>query len=142
MGHMHIMELEQRVRERGGRMTGIRKSILEAFLGADRPLLSSDISEAVAQNGMRVDRTTVYRELKFLVGAGIVSEIGLVGRKRSYELLDGHRHHLVCLGCHSVRSLSFSNHLGEEEARLFRDERFRVLDHSLEFYGYCENCRQ
>lgn len=122
-------------------MTKTRRAVLESFLGSDGPQALIGVREALSKRGCEPDRTTLYRELRFLIGAGIVSESGIAKRGRIYELVRGHRHHLVCLGCREVRSVPFDDHLHREEERILRDERFRVLGHELEFYGYCERCR-
>lgn len=133
-------ELERKIRERNGRMTRIRKAMLEEFRTAESPLTASVIMESLAKRKIRANRTTIYRELRFLTETGVIHEVRLPGRGRSFELSGGHRHHLVCVGCRGVKSVEFADHLGTEEERLFRDEGFEVFDHSLEFYGLCDGC--
>jgi len=137
---METVELEKIIRKRNGRMTRVRKAMLEVFRSAKNPMTASDIVEALAKRRISADRTTIYRELAFLIEAEIIREVRITGRGRSFEFSGGHRHHLVCLRCDQVKSISFEDHLAGEEARLLQDERFRVLDHSLEFYGYCDTC--
>ena len=137
---MATSELERKIRERNGRMTRARKAILDLFGKTETPLTSSMLMESLAKRGISADRTTIYRELRFLEETGVIREVRLVGRGRSFELSGGHRHHLVCLGCHDVKSVSFEGHLDSEEERLLRDERFRVSDHTMEFYGLCDKC--
>lgn len=121
-------------------MTRIRRAMLDVFGESDRPLTATDISEELGRHRISADRTTIYRELRFLIESGIIREVRLHGRGRSFESSEGHRHHLVCLGCHGVQSVYFDEHLEREKERLLQEERFNVLDHSLEFYGLCEQC--
>jgi len=121
-------------------MTRVRKAILEIFRLAKDPMTASRIMETLSKRRITANRTTIYRELAFLNEVGITREVHITGRGRSFELKDGHRHHLICLSCDTVKSIPFDEHLDDEEKRLLRDERFRVLDHSLEFYGLCEKC--
>ncbi|MEI7750119.1 MAG: transcriptional repressor [Candidatus Moraniibacteriota bacterium] len=137
---MEATEIEGIIRKRNGRMTRIRKAVLDIFRTADTPITATFIMEALAKRRIAADRTTIYRELRFLTETGVIREVRLAGRGRSFELSHGHRHHLVCLGCDAVKSIPFDEHLYGEEKRLLEDERFRVLDHSLAFYGYCDKC--
>jgi Fur family transcriptional regulator, ferric uptake regulator len=139
---METAELEKKIRERNGRMTRVRKAMLDFFGTAEAPLTPSVLMEMLAKRRISADRTTIYRELRFLEEAGVIREVRLASRGRSFELAGDHRHHLVCLGCHDVKSVAFKNHLDSEEERLLRDERFRVSDHSLEFYGLCDKCSE
>jgi Fe2+ or Zn2+ uptake regulation protein len=138
---METAELEKKIRERNGRMTRVRKAMLDFFGTAEAPLTPSVLMEMLAKRRISADRMTIYRELRFLEEAGVIREVRLTGRGRSFELSGGHRHHLVCLGCNDVKSVAFKDHLDGEEKRLLRDEQFQVADHSLEYYGYCQHCR-
>ena len=137
---METDDLEGIIKKRNGRMTRIRKAMLDIFSAAKVPLTASVVTESLSKRHITADRTTIYRELRFLEETGVIREVRLVGRGRSFELSGGHQHHLVCLGCHDVKSVSFEGHLDSEEERLLRDERFRVSDHSMEFYGLCDKC--
>lgn len=139
---METAELEKKIRERNGRMTRVRKAMLDFFGTAETPLTATSILELLARRRITANRTTIYRELRFLEDTGVIHEVRIIGHGRSFELSGGHRHHLVCLGCHDVKSVAFKNHLDSEEERLLRDERFRVSDHSLEFYGLCDKCSE
>ncbi len=137
---MVISELEQKIRERNGRMTRVRKAMLDFFVTAKTPLTPSAITDSLAKRKITANRTTIYREIRFLTDAGVIHEVRLTGRGRSFELKNGHRHHLICLACDTVKSILSDEYLDDEEKRLLRDEQFQVLDHSLEFYGLCEKC--
>lgn len=132
--------LEQKIRERRRRMTRIRRAILDILGEADKPITATDMAEELGRRGISADRTTIYREFRFLIETGVIREVRLHGYGRSFEIKEGHRHHLVCIGCQGVRSIYFDEHLEKEKKRLLDEERFQVVDHSLEFYGLCEKC--
>lgn len=139
--HMHTQEILDIIRSSGRRVTKARHALVSVFAEAEGPLSLSGIRDGLRSYDIDPDRTTVYRELRYLLEEGIVTEVHVSGSPVSYERVSGHRHHLVCLGCHEVRSVPFDEHLKQEEERILSLERFRVLDHSLEYYGYCEHCR-
>ncbi|MBP9751343.1 MAG: transcriptional repressor [Candidatus Moranbacteria bacterium] len=127
---------------RGVRMTRTREAILSLFSEAGAPLSVPRILESLEETGRRPNKTTVYRELEFLKGLGIVKELTLRNDLALYELSGPHHHHLVCVDCGTVRDIAVSDEsLLREERRIERKEGFRVLEHSLEFFGICGNCR-
>jgi len=139
---MEECDIEQRIRELGGRMTKIRRAVLGVLRSADGPVSASGLRGAIARSGVPSDRTTIYRELRFLTEAGVVGEVRIAGHPPRYELVLGHRHHLVCLGCDTVRTVSIGDRLSAVEKRLKTREGFSVTGHALEFYGYCGKCRE
>lgn len=129
------------VRRRGGRMTEARRAMIRSLTEADGPLDLASLREGLADRGVSADRTTLYREIRYLMGAGLVREVSVVGFSKAYEPSGGHRHHLVCLGCRRIRSVDMRDRLGETSDRMLAKEGFEVVDHTLEFYGYCGRCR-
>jgi Fur family ferric uptake transcriptional regulator len=50
-----------------------------------------------------------------------------------------HHHHLICLGCGEVTS--FQDDLLEElEGKIRETANFKIVDHEVKLYGYCERC--
>ena len=101
-----------------------------------------EIERRLAASARRFNKTTVYREIGFLKTAGYVTELALRNDMALYELAGPHHHHLVCVDCGTVRDIDFRESLGREERRIERREGFRILDHSLEFFGLCGNCQR
>lgn len=98
--------------------------------------------DELGASGRRPNKTTVYRELEFLKKMGYVKELTLRNDVALYELSGPHHHHFVCVECGMVRDIEVKDEsFSCEERRLEREEGFRVLDHSLEFFGHCWNCR-
>lgn len=127
----------------GFRLTRIRRAVIGIFLGSGLPLSAVDIMGVLNRMNTAFNKTTVYRELGFLKGLGVVKEIQFLHeRVKRYELAGGdHHHHLICLKCRSVEDIVLEGDLEEQEKKIFRSRGFRVLDHSLEFLGLCQTCR-
>lgn len=112
------------------RLTKARKQILKEFGNIVSPISAFDLLKKV-----KVNKTTIYRELNFLLGKNLIQEVDLLDGKKRYEGTDsGHHHHLVCISCNDVKDVDF-----EENFDLPGD--FSVIKHSLEFFGYCKNCQ-
>ncbi len=125
---------------RGHRITKARSAIIDFFLQTKKPLTASYIYAELSRLGLALNRATVYRELVFLLENDIVRQLRLPGKATHYEVNSGHRHHLVCIKCNSVKDVVLGKHLEHHERRIYERERFKVVSHSLEFYGLCSNC--
>ena len=119
-----------------------RKLILETFLKGEGHRSVEDIYRTVREQDARVGYTTVYRAMKLLTECGLAREIDLADGITRYEHLYNHSHHdhLICTACGD--SIEFFN----AEIERVQDAAsaklgFKVLDHTLQIYGFCENCR-
>ena len=140
--YMSLNELLAKVRTRGGRLTKTRIAILSGFLVATKPLSPLEIISYLEDEKIKVNKTTVYRELNFLLENNLIREVRLLeGKAALYELSNEHRHHLICLKCHQIKNLPADHQLCQQEKLINQQTDFKVLDHSLEFYGLCKKCQ-
>lgn len=89
------------------------------------------------------DRATVYRNIKLFEQLGIINRLQL-GWHSKIELSDifvHHHHHLTCLRCGKVYTLSENRIIEKQIARMSAENDFRSMDHQLEIRGYCKNCK-
>jgi len=130
----------QHFKTRGFRVTRTRRSMIEIFLSKNQPLSPQDVATLLSNKGVIVNKTTIYRELDFLMSEKIIREVKIVGKSLYYELSDrAHHHHVICNGCGIIEDISLP------EKNLFkevvRQTQFEIKDHSLEFYGHCRQCK-
>jgi len=139
---METAPLLIRLKDSGCRITRTRREILR-ILSISRVLLSADdLGRALAAGGLKVNKTTVYRELAFLKGRSILHEIHFGDGTVRYRLCpDTHHHHIICLNCKRAEDVSLEGELKELEADIVREKGFQVLHHTLEFFGLCPDCR-
>jgi Fe2+ or Zn2+ uptake regulation protein len=131
----------QAVKLSGCRQTRTRREIL-AILAKVHPLAAREVKERLAHHKILVNKTTVYRELDFLRTKKIISEVIFQDGIKRYELApEEHGHHVICLACHKVERVSLANDLAAQEKKISRRLNFKILKHSLEFYGLCSECR-
>lgn len=135
-----LEELIGMVKASGGRTTKTRTAVLAYMLSCHKPASSADILNVLKDKQVVVNRTTIYRELTFLVENNILREVRLIGKPSLFELSHGHRHHLICTKCNDVKTIAMDSHLHEEEKRITKKEKFKITDHCLEFYGLCQGC--
>jgi len=119
------------------RVTPGRKKIINIVCKSAYPLSAETIIKKVGMN-----KTSIYRELEFLLKQSFIQEIDFGDGINRYELKDlKHHHHLICLRCKRIQDISFNENLEWEEKRIKKNHKFQVLRHDLEFFGYCQNCQ-
>lgn len=142
MRHKDANQPESVLRSRGYRITPIRTAILAQFASDHRPLSAGEIKDALRRSGFSANKTTVYRELSSLNNVGVVRAVMLGDRTRRYETAESdHHHHLVCVNCKKVEDVSLREDLGSEEHWIAHAKHFKILNHSLEFFGVCAECK-
>ena len=100
------------LRERGLRLSTARRLVLETLLAADGPLSAEQVA-----SDLRLDLTSVYRNLETLEQCGLVRHVHLGHGPGLYTLVGrGEHEYLVCDSCGAVRVLA----PGELDARLGR----------------------
>jgi Fur family ferric uptake transcriptional regulator len=134
--------LMEYLQERKLKLTPHRQLILDVFLNHEGHRSVEDIYRVVRKQDPRVGYTTVYRTMKILVDCGLAREIDLADGITRYEHLYNHEHHdhMICMHC--GRSIEFY----DPGIETLQDEAsaqlgFKVLDHKLQIYGLCRDCR-
>lgn len=137
---MQLDAIYKKIWSKGGRLTKTRKAIIEILYESGCVLSSSDIMFRLKARNIRPNRSTTYRELVFLVQNNIITK-NTISHKDYFELPDDHHHHLVCVSCNSIQKVVIGNHLRQHEKKIERENSFEIINHSLEFYGLCKDCR-
>lgn len=123
------------------RQTAIHKELLALLKGRAKPLSVPDILNELKKKKLMANKTTIYRQLAALTAEGIAREVRLAERGALYEYASNdHHHHLVCVQCGNIEDISFPNDLNRQEDAIAKQKKFKVLRHSLEFFGHCERC--
>lgn len=135
------------LKARGERLTPARRLIIELFVRREAPLSADDIRAALAKKKTTVNKTTIYRELEFLLGAGFIRPVYLAGKSKYYELAlaDEHHHHVVCRDCGRVEDVEvqgIEKLLAPLEKHLAKKIKFADVRHNLEFFGWCGKCHR
>lgn len=139
---MDSLQIIESLRQKKFKITKVRSGIVVLFTSAKAPLSANELIKHFHQNNNKVNKTTIYRELFFLLNENIIKEIEFGDGQKRYELEDHeHHHHLVCLKCRKVEDVELITDLALEENRILKQTGFKVVNHSLEFFGYCKNCR-
>ena len=82
------------------RLTSSRKSLIERFTGAIRPLSYEDCKTSID-----MDKATFYRNMHAFETAGVIRKIESDDKKWYFELSTTEHAHFICDRCHSVECL-------------------------------------
>lgn len=129
------------------KLTPQRKTVLQIFL--DRPgqhLSAEDVHFILRENKYEIGLATVYRSLELLSELNILNFLDFGDGCRRYELNDAspnehQHHHLICMDCGKVTEFN-EDLLGNLEHKIEEECHFKILDHQLKFFGYCEECQK
>jgi len=143
---MTFMEnIKSRLKAKDYKMTPQRKIIISVFAeNMEKHLSAEDVFQMVKKAHPDIGLATVYRTLDLLAELGILKKMNFGDGRYRYEFCeedDHHHHHLICLNCDSVSE--FEDDLLESlETIITKKSGFKVVDHQLKLYGYCQNCQQ
>ncbi len=135
-------QLINELRVKSHRITKIREAILNLLAKAKEPLSSVDIQALLENNRIPANKTTVYRELYFLQSQEMIRELKFSDAAKYYEIMpEDHHHHVVCVKCDKVEHVVLEKDLDLQEKAIAKNKKFKILNHTLEFYGICRSCQ-
>lgn len=110
-------------------------TVLDILAKTKKPICAS-----VLVNKLKVNKTTIYRQIKKYIKANLILEVEFGDGKKRYELKGlKHHHHLMCRHCNKIENISLDEKVLLSEVA--KRSNFRVEKHNLEFFGLCKNCK-
>lgn len=131
----HAYEL---LKKTGFKITPQRKALLVLFQKECTPKTAEEIIRVMKN---KMDKVTVYRNIKVLEDAGVVRQVYGLGKSSMYESALHHHHHVTCTQCGFLESFD-----GCLVDKLFSGEKMGCLgfstitSHSFELFGLCKKC--
>ena len=109
---------------------------------ASTSLSPLEIYQNLLKKKKKVGLTSIYRSLELFESLGFVFKI-INGSNVKYKLceLENHHHHIVCKACGNVVELNFCD-ISNWSKKVTESTGFQVVDHQLNFYGFCKACKQ
>lgn len=137
INHDHKEELK----ELALKATPARKAVLDLLESSSKPLDIISVFEYLKKRKISSDIATVFRIINAFTDKGLTKKIEFREGKFRYELsAKEDHHHLVCNKCGNVEDVSDCN-IKSLEKDIEKKKKFKVLNHSLEFFGLCSNCQ-
>lgn len=139
---MNISSIFLSITDQGFRITPTRSTLISFLLKSDGPVDVEQIIEYFAKQRLRPNKTTIYRELEFLMKQDLIQELDFDEGRKRYEMSFAHHHHLICTDCKAIEEVFINEtDLLEGEEKMAREKGFTVTRHMLEFFGICKNCQ-
>lgn len=141
---ININELKENLKEKGYKLTPQRRAIVDIIIDKEgQHLTAEEIYDEVKKICPDIGLATVYRTVLLLEEVGVIYKLDLNDGCSRYELVhsdEEHRHHhLVCNKCKKVFEVQ-DDLLEELEERIEKTYKFKILDHSVKFFGICSEC--
>ncbi len=137
---MNSDDIKKAIKKNGFRITKARTAIIEMFCIMEHPINAQYIQTKLSESKIIVNKTTVYRELQFLIERNLIKSVQLTSDTLSYELADrAHHHHIVCINCGKIEKIILRSEKFLDDVK--KQTNFELHSHSLEFYGQCTTCK-
>lgn len=123
----------------GLKVTVPRTSVLDVFQSSKKPLSADDVIGKLENQD--INDVTVYRTLSLFERLGILRKIDLRKTSVFYELTDYHHHHIICEECGDLEDFEICIDKNTMHKIKDQSQKFKIIsDHSLEFFGICNQC--
>jgi Fe2+ or Zn2+ uptake regulation protein len=132
----------QNLKDKGYRVTKVRAGIIDLLYNTKKPLTAIEIKTALERQGLKPNKTTIYREISALKSENIIHEILYGDAKVHYKICPAYNHiHLVCLKCHNVDEIKI-NDLSRYNKLALKQKGFEGVWYGIELFGICKKCKQ
>lgn len=142
MNSLNTTPITIQLKARGHRLTTARKAIINIFETNHKPVTAEQVNELLIAENININKSTLYREIDFLVAQNILKPIQLQEKTKRYELLHlHHHHHLVCQTCHKIEDFEVKSCIDTILTKVIADHGFLANEHILDIYGICKQCQ-
>ncbi|MPQ43101.1 Fur family transcriptional regulator [Clostridium tarantellae] len=140
-----IEKLKEDLKKKGYKLTPQRRAIVDVIIENEgNHLTAEEIYDEVKVACPEIGLATVYRTIILLEDMGVIYKLDLNDGCSRYELAHDHEthrhHHLVCNECGKVFEVE-DDLLEELEESIESKYGFKILDHSVKFFGLCKQCK-
>jgi Fur family transcriptional regulator, peroxide stress response regulator len=142
-GETCVVDAEAALRDRGLRLTGPRHAVLEVVRGVESHPTAEEVHVLVRRRLAGVSLGTIYRNLRLLVGAGLLKE--LPGPHARFDANTRAHHHFMCERCGKIIDVDAAltePHGRALSARVASRTGFSIANHRIELFGRCRECQK
>jgi len=123
------------LKRQGLKFTIERAMILDAVLGKEEVFEADQLMEEMRAAGHRVSKATIYRTLKHLLDANILTEVLIDSRQAHYQLAFGEpKGHLVCPETNQITEFPIGE-LRDMVDRLCAEHGYDPVSYRFVIYG-------
>lgn len=139
-----IQKITDKLKDNGYKLTPQRQAIVDIFIECiGKHLTVEEVFDLVKVRKPEIGLATVYRTVVLMHEQDILTRLDLIDGTARYELKrddENHtHHHLFCVKCSKVFEF-MDDLLDPLEEEIEKEYHFKILNHSLKFYGICNEC--
>ena len=137
-----IEELKKIVKQKGLKYTEQREIVLSVLINAKDHLSAEDVYNDIKKKypDTNIGIATVYRALSFLEEVDLITSIAFGTDGKKYESnAKAHHDHLICTSCGAIIEF-MDNEIEKRQNKIAKKNNFKILSHSMQLYGTCEEC--
>ncbi len=135
-------DCKNELRDLSLKATPARIAVLTYLEKSGTPLDIASIIEYLKKKNIKVDQATVFRIINLFTSRGLTRQIQLQEGKFRYEVASKpDHHHLICKKCGQIEDISDCK-ISKLEKEIETKKKFKIVSHSLEFFGICEDCQK
>ncbi|MEW9096089.1 MAG: Fur family transcriptional regulator [Clostridiaceae bacterium] len=136
--------IKDKFTQEGYKLTKQREVILDNIIENKFKHLSvKDVYEVVKIQMPKIGISTIYRTILLLKELDFLCEIDFGDGSIKYELVSsnskGYHPHLMCLNCKSIIEIE-SELLDTLEYEIEQENKFKISNYNIVFYGLCNKC--
>ena len=140
------VDMKEDLKKKGYKLTPQRRAIVDTIIKNEgRHLTAEEIYDEVKKDCPEIGLATVYRTVLLLEEVKLLSRLDLSDGCSRYEIIhkdEEHRHHhLICNQCNKVIEVE-EDLLEALEKRIETKYKFKIQDHSVKFFGICNECSE
>lgn len=138
-----VRQVEQACRERGLRLTPLRREVLQLLARSDKPVKAYDLLDQLRDVHGNAAPPTVYRALDFLMENGFIHKLESINAYVScHHPTQSHQvPFLICDVCDDAQEVC-DQHVAELIEAQAGTLGFRPQAQVLEVHGVCKRCRK
>ena len=131
----------QKLRDNGHKITPQRLAIVKILAKSEGHPSVENIHDRIKKDFPTMSLATVYKNILLIKSLGEVLELGFPDGSNRYDGNKPNPHpHVICIRCKKIVDPDLDN-LDEMEKQVESDTNFKILNHRLDFFGICNNCR-
>ena len=131
----------QKLRDNGHKITPQRLAIVKILARSEGHPSVEKIHARIKKDFPTMSLATVYKNIILVKSLGEVLELGFPDGSNRYDGNKPYPHpHVICIKCKTIVDPNPGN-LDEMRKEVEFETDFKILNHRLDFFGICRNCR-
>jgi Fur family transcriptional regulator, ferric uptake regulator len=138
--HTHHDNVRDILHQKGLKSTPLREKLIHVLKEGHAPMSVDEIGKKL--KSFEFDQASLFRTLKKLAEAGVLSQVNLGEGFVRYEyacLTHDHHHHVMCTECKKITVLPFC--IPPEIEVWLKKKGYTNIGHRLDFHAVCAECK-